>query len=72
MAEPNVIILYLDYVHDGNVWNLFDVIYIGCKSLETRNFQLCLINFSFRYKIVESENIKVRVLIEVVRVRRIE
>ena len=54
------------------MWNLFDVIYIGCKSLETRNFQLCLINFSFRYKIVESENIKVRVLIEVVRVRRIE
>ena len=54
------------------MWNLFDVIYIGCKSLETRNFQLSLINFSFRYKIVESENIKVRVLIEVVRVRRIE
>ena len=62
----------MDYVHDGKVWNLFDVINIGCKSLETRNFQLSLINFSFRYKIVESENIKVRVLIEVVRERRIE
>ena len=55
IAEPNVIILYLDYVHDGNVWNLFDVIYIGCKSLETRNFQLSTSVFGIKL-------LKVRIL----------